>query len=379
MRKTGLWYWLFIFIFTAGLLGMLRGLVVQAATLIGESPTNVGLLYFEATPLNNAVYLEWETATEVGTAGFIIKRGTDNTFVALENIGFIYAEGGPSVGYLYTAEDDTAVNGQTYTYKLFEIEVNSNEVELASQTVSVGPPASGTPTATSVAGGGNSGTPTHTIPVSATPTTSSAGPTEPTNTPTFSPSTTNTQTALTAAGQPAPTATLTSGNSATVPQTTILTTSGTNTATSAGGFLGPQIAQAQEEPTAESETVSPADDPYPGLGPNVSDEAGGEPGEESYPPGQTSPIPVQPESTAFVTPSSATNGGPATPVPVIGSQTRVAYQPPTNQTQTENVPTMETATGGRLYLWGGFIAALILFSSSILGSIILFTRNRESG
>ena len=38
-----------------------------------DEPTAVHLAGFNVVPLNNAVRIDWETATELGTAGFRIK------------------------------------------------------------------------------------------------------------------------------------------------------------------------------------------------------------------------------------------------------------------------------------------------------------------
>src|SRR5687768_1681990 len=83
-------------------------------------PESVDLLYFTATGLNNAVQLDWATASEFNTAGFMIERSLDaaGPYTVLDDIGFIPSEGGGIIGAVYEATDYTAVNGTTYWYQL---------------------------------------------------------------------------------------------------------------------------------------------------------------------------------------------------------------------------------------------------------------------
>jgi hypothetical protein len=351
-------------------LGMLAP-VWQRAT---AAPTSVGLLYFIATPLNNAVALQWETATELGTAGFIIKRSAGGPFVTLENIGFIEAEGGPTIGYTYTAEDETAVNGQTYTYKLFEVEINATEVELATQTVTVGP-ASPTPTPTATTPSDGSGSPTNTPPPDTA--TNTPPPTE-----TLIPNQTPIAPPPSPTGAAPPTQATASPTVRATASATVATAPSSGATTSSTSLTGPQVAQAQAQPTTEGVAPSP-DTGYPGPA-DDNEGAAVPPPEEGYPPEQ--PASTLPQATAVVGTAAATQNGLATPVPIIGDQpinggqSAVAYQPPAAPAPAES-QAAANGTGGRalLYLWGGFLAALILFGSSMLGSIILFTRKFEGG
>ena len=90
----------------------------------------ITLLYFQGTGQNNAILLEWATATEFETAGFIIKRADSESgpYDDLTQIGFIPGEGDGIIGAEYDViDDDNVVNGQTYWYILVEIENNGNQ------------------------------------------------------------------------------------------------------------------------------------------------------------------------------------------------------------------------------------------------------------
>ena len=79
---------------------------------------SVTLLYFLAEPEDGSVFLEWETATEIDSAGFYVSRSTapDNNF---ERIGvFIPTQGDPITGAYYSYRDESLQNGITYYYIL---------------------------------------------------------------------------------------------------------------------------------------------------------------------------------------------------------------------------------------------------------------------
>ena len=79
---------------------------------------SVTLLYFRALPEEVAVFIEWETATEIDSAGFYISRSTsqDGNY---ERIGsFIPAKGDSVVGAYYEYRDSAVETGVTYYYIL---------------------------------------------------------------------------------------------------------------------------------------------------------------------------------------------------------------------------------------------------------------------
>lgn len=69
------------------------------------------------------VALSWETASEVGTAGFDVYRAAapDGDFVQV-NPTLIPAEGDELVGAAYRFEDDDVAPGRRYQYRIEELE-----------------------------------------------------------------------------------------------------------------------------------------------------------------------------------------------------------------------------------------------------------------
>jgi hypothetical protein len=69
------------------------------------------------------VVLTWETASEVGTAGFVVHRSQspDGPFETVTDTP-IPAQGDPLVGSSYQYEDRNLVWGQRYYYQLEEVE-----------------------------------------------------------------------------------------------------------------------------------------------------------------------------------------------------------------------------------------------------------------
>ena len=69
------------------------------------------------------VLLSWETASEIGTAGFNVYRSVtpDGDYVQL-NTALIPAEGDGLVGAAYRFEDDAVAPGRRYSYRIEEVE-----------------------------------------------------------------------------------------------------------------------------------------------------------------------------------------------------------------------------------------------------------------
>lgn len=98
------------------------------------------------------------------------------------------------------------------------------------------------------------------------------------------------------------------------------------------------------------------------------------PQQEGYPPPiEIEEPPVQP--TAFPYPPAGADSSGAAPIP-IGSQT-------TEQTVGENPvarapDAQQDGDHGLLFLWLGFLATTLIFLTSVVGAIILFTRRNET-
>lgn len=330
-----------------------------------EHPTAVGLVGFSAATHANGVLLTWETATELNTAGFIFHRRTGPTgeFAYLEQIGLIDALGSPALGYIYQVVDETAVLGQTYTYRLIEIEYDSSQNTLADVTITVGatptPTPSRTPTATATMipttapGTGGTMTPTPTATATATATSDAAGTTPTTvsaGLPTAAP--TNFVTVTPASGnRPGDVSTGVAQPTAVSPSSNPPGSSGFNpTATTppqpdAAERGAVALAQGPEtaDPTVEARPDSyagqlfPADVP-PGLG-------------------------ESPQAISETAPTSLT---------VIGSDQ--AYGLPRGAPANAATDTRQTDDRSTLFLWLGFIVALLIFITGVVGSIILYTR-----
>ncbi|GAB4530487.1 MAG: hypothetical protein Fur0018_17810 [Anaerolineales bacterium] len=134
-------------------------LIPLAALLLTMSArANVTLVSFTATAGDAQVLLEWETATELDTAGFFIRRTEDPNGLFLRVSDFIPAQGDSLTGATYQFTDTGLSNGVTYYYQLEAIDYD--------QSVEFFGPIDATPT-----GGTNpTATPTETAVITATAT-----------------------------------------------------------------------------------------------------------------------------------------------------------------------------------------------------------------
>jgi hypothetical protein len=302
------------------------------------------LRYFQASGLDNAVRLEWGTASEYNTAGFRLERAGSQTglYRPLDGIGFIPAGGLGLVGAEYEAVDETAVNGQTYWYKLIEIEYGG--YENAEEPIAV---TAGLALATNT-------TPATRNAIFPTPTPLRNNLPPATNIP------------GTAAGQPG-------GNVATavavnnlLPATAVSAIAdATSTPTATTLIIAGQVA-AQQIDTPASATA------YPGAGTITATAES----DETMPPALVTPLPEAPEAY----PEGAQPPAPIQPpqnssnLPIIGSN---------NQADTDGAPALNrgsatslNGTSGRLFLWIAFLASLTIFVAGVVGAILLFTRQR---
>ncbi|MBP7867328.1 MAG: S8 family serine peptidase [Acidobacteria bacterium] len=101
-----------------------------ASGIVGpNAPLAITLLSLEAVRGPAGVLITWETATELGTAGFEIWRadGVSDQFVKVSG-SLIPAEGSEALGAPYAWLDGDAVPGVPYRYQLAEVENNGNRL-----------------------------------------------------------------------------------------------------------------------------------------------------------------------------------------------------------------------------------------------------------
>ena len=135
--------------------------------------------------------------------------------------------------------------------------------------------------------------------------------------------------------------------------------SGINSRLTGADATQPVLALVQDEPTAVNGYPGPTETPAPATG-------------DAYPASQPSPPPAD-----TVTPYPAGTAGDdssPTPVPIIGDETETAIAPEA-AANSQQINARQTMSG-RLFLWGGFIVALLLFMTGVAGSIVLFMRRR---
>ena len=107
-------------------------LTILLSLIIGTSPSqsmgadNVDLVGFTASYSPGQILIEWETATELDTAGFIVTRSTapDPTYDDISQ--FILARGSGAGGAEYSFIDDDIEEGTTYYYILQAWDINNN-------------------------------------------------------------------------------------------------------------------------------------------------------------------------------------------------------------------------------------------------------------
>jgi len=104
-------------------------LLVMTVSVFERSQAAVDLLYFSGYGEDAGVYLEWETATEIDTSGFYVRRSAseNGTYTRLpaSSPQFISATGDSLTGDYYYIVDQDVVDGTGYWYQLEIIDTNS--------------------------------------------------------------------------------------------------------------------------------------------------------------------------------------------------------------------------------------------------------------
>jgi uncharacterized repeat protein (TIGR01451 family) len=106
---------------------------------IVDMPTAVELLYFRASQRGQAVWLSWETASEVGSYGFRLLRSHTGALAQAVEMAFVPAQGNAG-GAGYSLVDRDVVARQTYTYWLAEVDVHGIETVHAPRAVTLTAP-----------------------------------------------------------------------------------------------------------------------------------------------------------------------------------------------------------------------------------------------
>ena len=110
---------------------------LRVATSWSQAPLPVELTSFTANVLDNAVVLDWQTATEVNNYGFEIQRKILNQVQndsQWNKIGFVNGHGNSNSPKSYSFTDNSAISGK-YSYRLKQIDIDgkyeySNVVEV---------------------------------------------------------------------------------------------------------------------------------------------------------------------------------------------------------------------------------------------------------
>jgi hypothetical protein len=346
------------------LIGLVTGLFMSS-TLFAHPAFNVGLSRFEAIPEMDGMHLEWDVESEIGTAGYTIKRGIGANFDYLfdpetDNNLFIVAEGGPSLAVSYSFIDETAVPGETYTYQLFEVTSASGEQMQDEVTISYQVEATNTPVTFSGNSGNeqNNNAPTSTPGATVVTTVAVSTPVPAASEPTTSSSSTSPQAENTTAneataqnnGAPAPPATNENvleaypGSATVVQEEQAVDTSGGQAAETANS-----VQELEQPESADQALDAPAANVYPGAINALED------------PGNA---------------QRAESVGNPTPV-VIRGMTAQTIDDNTypSQPQEEQVP--ENVDSSRILLWLAFLVALIIFTASVVGAIFLYNKQRS--
>ncbi|MDM8562433.1 hypothetical protein QUF54_03675, partial [Candidatus Marithioploca araucensis] len=96
----------------------------------------VELANFTATPTQNGISLDWETTSELDTAGFFIWRGTPladgkctkdhSNYKDIMQLSFDNARGNLSSGATYYRTDSSVKSGTSYCYLLEDVEFDGD-------------------------------------------------------------------------------------------------------------------------------------------------------------------------------------------------------------------------------------------------------------
>ena len=344
-------------------------LFAAARQMNAEEALSVGLVSFEAVPTSNGVRLTWAVETEIGTAGYTIRRGENGSFEHLADPGgsdrlFILAKGGPAQAAAYEFLDESAVRESTYTYELYEITTGSSEDLQADVTLTF----LIEPTSTPITFSGGIGNPGSSA---QGPTATPAATLQATATAGVPPTSTSAPPPTRSAPTPLPTATA-------VPQQAEAETTTNSAAGQAAAGSSPPAPSAESADAPQSAVEETIPD-EPALEADVMqttavEAAGG---------AVASALELDTAQAAERTAAEGAGTGAANASPRVigGSVDKTSEEErPTNNTQAsqtgEDPPAYSDSS--RILLWVAFIMALVVFAASVVGAILLYNRQRSS-
>lgn len=352
--------------------GLVLALVILGAgsapgRAAAEVPSAVDLLYFRGEGGDNIAYLEWETGTESDTAGFRLERANsvDGPYRELDEIGFIAPGGSVSAGAYYEAEDKTAVNGQTYWYKLVEIALDNSVGNEWTVRVSIDPE----PTSQIIGGGSGTTAATSTpVPTSTSAATATGRPA--TNTPTPSPTSSGRSDEPEATDTPQPAATRLPTRT---PRPATTTDGDNEVAVTTRTFSFTATPEGEDEGGVEA-VGAPGSTGSAGNGPAAT------PTGASASPGTGADADAEAlagDGENAVAAAVQAAGGEEEETPLLGGRTVGSETDTDAGSESEANVAQQEGRSSSLLLWIGFIAAFFIFVGGIAFSIFLSTRKRE--
>ncbi len=325
------------------ILGLIFSFSVHSAE--AKETRSVGLVTFTAVSIDNSVTLSWQTASELDSVGFRLYRSSgDGTFMQVDE-QLIPAFGTPTTGATYEFVDIHAEGIETAVYRLTEVQINGTEIELAISPVEI------TQTAQPILVLIPNNPPINPEPIVQVPQ-PPAGNNQP--------ATESNQPLLNQSTEPSRQNTVSIQNQ---PANEIVVES-IERRTAVNLVSGNEPIVLFQDPTPEGGYPPPVEPtPLP----------------EGYVPAPTPTAVEQLEGSGYVAPATAQ------PVPGDDPDERDLNNSVTiigDQTALENAQAQQEAaplppTQGRLYLWAGFIVALLIFGIAIYATTLIFTRRSQ--
>ncbi len=108
--------------------------LIYTVLLHAQAHLPVQLVYFKYELSDSTVNLSWGTATEVQCYGFNVERYSSSNW---ETIGFVPGHGDSNIPWDYSLADTDVVYGNTYLYRLKQIDLNGQYIYSDTLSVSV--------------------------------------------------------------------------------------------------------------------------------------------------------------------------------------------------------------------------------------------------